>query len=262
MGSPLSPVIANFFMEDFEKKAIEQVTHKPVCWFRYVNDSLVMWPQGQEKLIEFLNHLSGLHNKIQLTMEKEEEEGHLPFLDIDIYRKTDSSQGHKLYRKPTHINLYLQQNSHHHPANKQSVLASLIHRAKTLCDQDSLTQELELLTIVFNENGYSHQQIRRAMEPATRTAKTNDKPTSTAYIPYTPTTYGRLSRMLAKHDIKIVALPPRKIFSYLPLVKDALGLRIPDICSIPCECGRVYIGQSGRSIQLRIKEHNRHIRLA
>jgi hypothetical protein len=33
MGSPLSPVIANFFMEDFEKNAIEQATHKPVCWF-------------------------------------------------------------------------------------------------------------------------------------------------------------------------------------------------------------------------------------
>jgi hypothetical protein len=31
---------------------------------------------------------------------------------------------------------------------------------------------------------------------------------------------------------------------------------------IMSQCGRVYIGQSGRSIQLRIKEHNRHIRLA
>jgi len=29
-----------------------------------------------------------------------------------------------------------------------------------------------------------------------------------------------------------------------------------------CERGRVYIGQSDRSVQLRIKEHNRHIRLA
>jgi len=73
---------------------------------------------------------------------------------------------------------------------------------------------------------------------------------------------GRLSRMLAKHNIKSVALPPRKIFNYLPQVKDALGLRIPVIYSIPCECGRIYIGQSGWSIQLRIKEHNRHIRLA
>jgi hypothetical protein len=145
-----------------------------------------------------------------------EEQGHLSFLDIDIYRKTDSSLGHKVYRKPTDTNLYLHQNSHHYPANKQSVLASLIHRAKTLCDEDYRTQKLEFLTSVFKDNGYSPQQIRRAMEPATRTAKTNDKPTSTAYIPYTQTTYGRLSRLLAKHNIKIVALPPRKIFRNFP----------------------------------------------
>ena len=45
-------------------------------------------------------------------------------------------------------------------------------------------------------------------------------------------------------------------------VKDAVGLRTPGVYSIPCECGKVYIGQSGSSIQLRIKEHDRHIRLA
>jgi hypothetical protein len=68
--------------------------------------------------------------------------------------------------------------------------------------------------------------------------------------------------MLAKHDIRSVTLPPTRIFSYLPPVKEALRLRTLGIYSIPCECGKVYIGQSGRSIQLRIKEHNRHIRLA
>jgi hypothetical protein len=45
-----------------------------------------------------------------------------------------------------------------------------------------------------------------------------------------------------KHDDKSVSLPPRKIYSYLPPVKDALGLRIPDVYSIPCECGQVYNG--------------------
>jgi len=121
MGSPLSPVIVNFFMEDFEKKAIEQATHKPVCWFRYVGDIFVIWPHTQEKLTEFLNHLNGLHNKIQFTMVKEEEY-HLPFLNIDIYRKTDGSLGHKVYQKPTHTSLYLHQNLDHHHANNQSSL--------------------------------------------------------------------------------------------------------------------------------------------
>jgi hypothetical protein len=107
-------------MEDFENKAIEQVIHKPVCWFRYVDYTFVIWPHGQEKLTEFLNHLNKLH-KIQFTMEKEEE-GHLPFLDIDIYRKTGGSLGQEVHRKLTPTNLYLHQNSHHHPANNQSSL--------------------------------------------------------------------------------------------------------------------------------------------
>jgi hypothetical protein len=113
----------------------------------------------------------------------------------------------------------------------------VIHRAKALCDKDSLTQELEFLTTVFKDNGYSHQQIRQAMELATRTTKTNDKPTSTAYIPYIQTTYGHLSRMLAKHNIKSVAVPHRKIVSYFPPVKNALGyvLRASDqrACAFP-----------------------------
>jgi hypothetical protein len=94
------------------------------------------------------------------------------------------------------------------------------------------------------------------MKPVTRTAETDDKPALTVYIPYTQTTFGRLSRMLAKHNTKTVALPVRKIFSHLPPVKDALGLKTPGIYSIPYERVRVYIGQSGRSVQLRIKEHN------
>jgi len=59
--------------------------------------------------------------------------------------------------------------------------------------------------------------------------------------------------MLAKHNIKSV-YHQGKIYSYLPPVKDALGLRMPGVYSIPCECGKVYIGQSGRSIQIRIKD--------
>jgi hypothetical protein len=59
-----------------------------------------------------------------------------------------------------------------------------------------------------------------------------------------------------------VSLPPRKINSYLPPIKDALGLRTPGVYGIHCECGKVYIGQWGQSIQIRIREHNRHNQLA
>jgi hypothetical protein len=137
MGSPLSHVIANYYMEDYEKAALESAPLKPRCWFRYVDDTFVIWLHGSDKPKDFLHHLNGIHQSIQFTMETESE-GHLPFLDLDIYRRPDGSLRHKVYHKPIHTNLYLNAKSHHHPSNKQAVLSTLRHRARALCDEDSL----------------------------------------------------------------------------------------------------------------------------
>jgi hypothetical protein len=42
----------------------------------------------QESYERFLHHMTGLHRNIQFTMEIERD-SHLPFLDIDIYRRPD-----------------------------------------------------------------------------------------------------------------------------------------------------------------------------
>jgi hypothetical protein len=39
-------------------------------------------------------------------------------------------------------------------------------------------------------------------------------------------------------------------------IKDHLALKTPGIYSIPCECGKVCIGQTRCSIQMRVKEHH------
>jgi len=70
-----------------------------------------------------------------------------------------------------------------------------------------------------------------------------------------------MSRILTKYNIKGIAIPPKKISSYMPPTKYAPGLRTPGIYMIPFECGKLYIAYSGRSVKLRIKEHERHIRL-
>jgi len=71
------------------------------------------------------------------------------------------------------------------------VYTSLTHRAKALCDPESLAPELILLTNVFEQNGYSQQQIQQAMKPGTRTKKTEEKeenpyPLLTYHIPKPP----------------------------------------------------------------------------
>jgi hypothetical protein len=121
MGLLLSPIIANFYMEDYEREALELAPLKPRCWFCYVDDTFVTWPHGREKLEDFLHHLNSIHQSIQFTMETESE-GHLPFLDVDICRGSDGCLGYKVYRKPTHTPISTSARSpiitHPHPINK------------------------------------------------------------------------------------------------------------------------------------------------
>lgn len=47
MGAPLSPVVANFYMETLKKRAIEQAPPlKPSLYRRYVDDTLLVWQHG------------------------------------------------------------------------------------------------------------------------------------------------------------------------------------------------------------------------
>jgi hypothetical protein len=75
------------------------------------------------------------------------------------------------------------------------------------------------------------------------------------------TTLAVTRRVLARHNIKSVGLPNMKLSSLLRPVKDRLGLRTPGVYRIPCECVRVYTGQTGNSMDIRLKAHQRHIRL-
>jgi hypothetical protein len=52
-----------------------------------------------------------------------------------------------------------------------------------------------------------------------------------------------------------------KLSGLLCPVKDNLGLRTPVVYRNPCECSRAYIGEMGLSVDIRLKEHQQHIRL-
>ena len=141
MGSPLSPIVANIYMEYFERKALETTPHPPSLCKRFVDDTFVILDTTHKE--EFFQHINAIEEKIQFTAENTRSDGSLPFLDTLVTAKEDGSLSTSIYRKPTHTKQYLQWDSHHAIANKYSVINSLIHRAKNICsNQDQLEEEL------------------------------------------------------------------------------------------------------------------------
>ena len=105
MGSPLSPTVANIFMEDFENTAIATFHLQPKIWKRYVDDTFVIMPHNNSSLQEFLSHINGLHDRIKFTMEIENNNS-FAFLDV-LVSKNNNRLTTTVYRKPTHTDRYL-----------------------------------------------------------------------------------------------------------------------------------------------------------
>ena len=141
MGSPISPIVANLYMEDFETKAISSAVLPPSMWKRFVDDTFVVIESSRKE--EFVDHINNMDPHIQFTTEDAKPDGSLPFLDTIVLIQPDNSLLTSVYRKPTHTDLYLQWDTHHHLSAKYSVIKTLRQRAKTVCSNHQLLKEEE-----------------------------------------------------------------------------------------------------------------------
>ena len=135
MGLPVSLIVTNLYMEYFEQKALSTAP-APRFWCRYVDDTCVIHKEIHKQ--EFLQHINSVDPAIQFTVETNKEDGAIPFLDIIVKPEADGTLSITVYRKPTHIDQYLQWDSHHHLSAMFSVICTLSHRAKTVCSNPEL----------------------------------------------------------------------------------------------------------------------------
>ena len=70
MGSPVSAVVANLYMEFFKELALESAPSRPCLWKQYVDDTCCILKTGD--VDRLLNHLNSLQLTIKFTMELEE----------------------------------------------------------------------------------------------------------------------------------------------------------------------------------------------
>ena len=79
MGSPISPIVANWYMEEFEAKALSMSLHSISLGKRYVNDTSVVIKIVHKE--EILNHINSIDEGIQFTSKDTTSDSFMPFLE-------------------------------------------------------------------------------------------------------------------------------------------------------------------------------------
>ena len=99
MGSPISLIVANLYMENFEVRALSTSPNPPLMWKRFVDDTFLVMKKAHKE--EFLTHLNSVDKNIQFTTEEPRPDGSIPFLDMLITPGKDGRLDTTVYRKPT-----------------------------------------------------------------------------------------------------------------------------------------------------------------
>ena len=150
MGSPVSPIVANLYMEYFEREALcTASTHLGI------GIGLWMILCHLSRVPRIVIPGSYIDPAIKFTVEGNQENGAIPFLDTLVKPEADNSLSISVYRKPTHTDKYLQWDSYHNLAAKYSVIGTLTHRAKTVCTGPELfNKEIQHLREALSRCNY------------------------------------------------------------------------------------------------------------
>ncbi|CAN0061766.1 unnamed protein product, partial [Heterosigma akashiwo] len=278
MGGPLSCLISDIFMEDYEEKVVIKLSDGTVIradWLRFRDDTWMIWEHSQELFDEFLKKLNGIHPKIKWEAVFEDN-GQLPFLDVLVVRNEDSSFTTTVYRKPTHSDRYLHWTSNHPVKDKLSGIRTLAYRANHYCSTASLKMaELTHLRKTFADNGYPEEFVEVALRKGPMTAEeeaaSGDRTLGdgeeveecgTLVVPFIKELQPALRALCTRLNLKLLYKRTVNLGNLLaPRRPSTGGMQQKNVVyKISCkQCEVSYVGQTKRTLATRVKEHSRSV---
>ena len=268
MGSPLSPLMADIFMNNFETNLLNsenRLIKNIAYYFRYVDDILVLFTGNDRQLQMLLNHLNSLSPTIKFTLEQETD-GSINFLDLTILRIENRLQ-FKIYRKPTYSDNLIPANSHHPWPHKIAAFNSMTHRLLNIPQtNEDFEHEIRILKQLAINNGYkeklvediikkkNHKKLLKNFYPDI----TNEENKKYAKIPFIKEISPKIANYLKKQNLTPCFYTLTNLGHILKNDKDKIDQwKKSGVYQISCnDCNAQYIGQTGRNFHTRIyKEH-------
>ena len=270
MGSPLSPILTEIYMSNFEETALQSAPVQPICWLRKVDDVFAALHEkdNPETLLEHLNS----QDSIKFTMEPEKERK-LPFLDV-LVKREDGTLRTSVYRKPTHTDQYVHYRSNHPNSVKSGIISTLTRRAINICSTpESLESEREHIRRALTEqNGYPEELVKNVMDRTTKSIMSEergqvkvscDSPILIT-LPFRGAVSYHIKRLLTTLGSAKVVFKKQKTIKNILNANGKMPSTISSgpkgsVYRVACSCDASYIGETGRPLEIRIKEHKKSV---
>ena len=259
MGAPSSGIISEIFLQHFEHSHLPTLArkHNLVNYFRYVDDVLLIYDSLHTDLHTTENDCNSFHPNLQFTKETEHD-NKLNYLDITIH-KTPTNVNISIFRKPTFTDTIIPYNSNHPPQRKYAAIRFLNNRLDSYQLQEAEhQQEMNIIHNILQNNSFPiHPRTPKThIKPPPLNAPTKQKWTT---FTYTGPETSYITKLFKHTDLKIAYRTSNNIRSYL-----SHNTRTKDIFTqsgvyeLTCpDCGKAYVGQTGRDFKTRFNEHKR-----
>ena len=164
MGTRMAPNYAIIFMHKIETELLNKSRLKPKVFKRFIDDSFLIWPHGEDTLQEFLQMINSHHPTIKFTEEHDQHQ--IPFLDTIVFKENNKLLT-KVYHKKTDKKKYLHYKSSHPRNQKDVVPYGLLIRARRICSKDEDFKK-ETIQIVesLSKRGYPETILLEAFNKA------------------------------------------------------------------------------------------------
>ncbi|XP_033182429.1 uncharacterized protein LOC117153005 [Anabas testudineus] len=222
MGSPVSPIVANLYIEEVEKKALNSFPGTtPTHWFRYADDT---WVKIKiQEVQSFTDHINSVDTNISFTRE-DTKDNRLAFLDCAVIIGTGGRLEIEVYRKP-HTGQYLLFDSHHPLQHKIGVIRTLNHRAQNIPTSiEAQTKEDRHLKTALRTCGYPKWAFNKAAPCSRKRTREQSSESqvqrNNLVIPYMAGVSEKLKRIFRKHNIPVYFTPTNTLRQRLVHHKD------------------------------------------
>ena len=189
VGLALMVVISEAFLKRLKYRSLQEALATnlvPLTYKRYVDDRQARFETVHQSH-SFLNILNKQNKAIKHTMEKEDQSRKLNFFDVTIINTVAGKYEFKIHRKIAITNVQIKPHSYVNPALIRGIFKGFVSRAKKLCSEKYLDDELNFLVDMFVENGHDRNHlysiIRENKHQAPKSENTDSNIVKLPWIP-------------------------------------------------------------------------------